>query len=257
MVKLQFPIKSGLALTLSMSLFCVAAPTSAQNLYAQEATRLELTFSRLMSSLRIKAQQVGSSGRQVAVTSMKSSEAHASAITTVAQRLSVLNGATDYGLGRDQSDVACSVTNMRAMAAQTGDRVNALLDAANVAEQEWVAQNRSATETQVELTNQRQNYYCPEEEFAAGLCGQLAGQSYNTGVGAGDTNASVFMDGNAGGAEEIAVGMDFVDRIAPLPTIVENQNLETAVQRVVAIRKSASISMARTLLAGSVFEGIE
>lgn len=258
MVKLRFPTKHirviGLALVLSS-----AGPGSvvAQAAYNAEATRLELTFERLMSSLGIKTRQIGTTGNQIGVTAMKSNEAQASAIATVGVRLRTVNGTNDYALGRDQNNTACSVTTMRSMARGADAKVDALMSAANQIEEDWVSSNRSAEEAMIELTNQRQNYYCPEEEFAAGLCGQLAGVNYNTGVGAGDTNASVFMDGNARGAEEIAVSMDFIDRVAPLPTIPERKDLETAVSRVIAVRESASISMARMLLAGSVFEGVE
>lgn len=257
MVKLSFRTDfKPLAVALLLST-TAASMASSQTAYNREATRLELTFQNLMSALSIKARQISTTGRQVGVTALKTSEAQASAIATVDARLRTVNGATDYGLGRDQNDTACSVTAMRSLARESSSKVDALMDAANSVEQDWISSNRSAEQALIELSNQRQNYYCPEEEFAAGLCGQLAGVNYNTGVGAGDTNAAVFMDGNASGAEEISISMDFIDRVAPLPTIPERRDLESAVKRVIAVRESASISMARTLLAGSVFEGVE
>lgn len=257
MVKLSFRIDLTPLVAAVVVSVVTTSTVSAQTAYNAEATRLELTFENLMSALSIKARQISTTGRQVGVTALKTSEAQASAIATVGTRLRTVNGATDYGLGRDQNNTACSVTTMRSLARESSGKIDALMQAANAVEQDWVSSNRSAEQTLVELSNQRQNYYCPEEEFAAGLCGQLAGVNYNTGVTAGDTNASVFMDGNARGAEEIAVGMDFIDRVAPLPSIPERRDLESAVSRVIAVRQSASVSMARTLLAGSVFEGVE
>ena len=256
MAKLRFRERRATALACALTIF-LAGPVSAQEAYNTQAARWQLTFEKLMSSLSIKARQIGSSGNQVAVTAIKTSEAQAAAIASVATRLRTVNGATDYLIGRDQNNTACSVTAVRALAYGAGDKIDTLMGAANQAEEDWVTNNRSAEQALMELNNQRQNYYCPEEEFAAGLCGQLAGLTYNTGVGAGDTTASVFMDGNARGAEELSIGMDFIDRLAPLPTIPEKRNLETAMSRVAAVKQSASVSMARMLLAGSVFEGVE
>lgn len=253
----NFKLPDGIALVTATMIALSSHPGYAQDGYNNAAQELESTFAQLLSSLGIKARQISTDSNQLGTVALKTSEAFASAVTSTMSRLSSLDSVNDSVLGRDQSAAACNVTDMRELAYQARERERGLSEIIGEVQSDWIEENRDAAATGRELNIARQQYYCSDEEFEAGLCAQLVGKAYNTGASAGNSNAGVFMDGGALGPEEAATGYDFIDHVAPLPTMDEAVDIESSVRRRLALRKTAEISMARTLLSGSVMGGLQ
>lgn len=247
---------AGALFSLSLLVALDATPASALT-FESGLAQLNLMWQGLMSSLRIKTAQTATSGTQVGAVALKAAEANASAVVQIQSRLAVLDATARYGAGRDQTNAACAPVLMRQAAQSTSARNSGLKSLVSEADQSFIDGSGSSQSVQSELSRRRSEYYCSTEEFDAGLCAPFAGVGYNTGAAAGDTNASVFMTGSAAGAEELAVGLDFADRIAPLPTVPPKNNAAAAIERIINLREAAAKSMVREVISGSIMEGLK
>ncbi|WP_299592524.1 hypothetical protein [uncultured Tateyamaria sp.] len=242
---------------LCLAFLLLSGPAAGQQQFGQALGQLEISFQQMMSGLRVKTAQTSASGNQVVTAALKTAEAHASAITQFDVRAGLNEAVSAYAVGRDQTNAACGPVEMRQMAHSAAQRNVSLRQMLGQADTAFMDDHGDAASVQATLNRRRSEYYCSEEEFAAGLCSPFAGVGYNTGPGAGDTNASVWMNGSAAGAEEIAVGIDYLDRVAPLPTVVPNTGAASAISRLIAHGQAAERSMARETISGSIFEGLE
>jgi hypothetical protein len=240
----------------TLSLACSGQAANAAA-FESALTQLNAAWQSLMSAISVKTGQVAASSNQVAATAVKSAEANANAIAQVSARLAVADAATAYGLGRDQSNAACAPVLARQMANAAAERNSQIESLVTESDADFLSSNSDAAQVQSELARRRASYYCSEEEYAAGLCSSFAGVGDTTGAASGDTNASVFMDGGANGAEEVAVGLDYLDRVAPLPTVPPKSGAASAIARIISLREAATKSMAREVLSGSIVEGLE
>ena len=234
---------------------CVSPAVSQQ--FQPEMTKLNLIWQRLMSAVAIKTSQTANSGNQVGSTALKAAEANATAISQFEVRYAVSEAANKYGLGRDQNNTACAPVELRLMAQEAEQRNKDVKSVIADADQAFLANNGDAVDVQATLTRRRAEFYCSGEEFDGGLCAAFAGVGYNTGAKAGDTNASVWMNGGAAGAEEVATGLDFLDRVAPLPTVVAKTGAESAISRIIALRQASERSMAREIISDTIMEGLQ
>lgn len=242
---------------LAFCLVLTASPAAAQDSFASALQDLEAVWGHVISGVRGKTAQTAASGNQVASVALKAAEANASAVAQFDGRYGISEAANKYGVGRDQTSAACAPVEMRRMAHEASRRNRQIGSVIAGADQAFLANNGDAASVQSTLNRRRSEFYCSQEEFDAGLCNALAGVGYNTGARAGDTNASVFMDGGASGAEEVATSLDYIDRVAPLPTVVRKTGAESAISRIIALKQGAERSMAREIISGSVMEGLE
>lgn len=233
-----------------------AVPARAQN-FDSAMWDLEGVWATLISGVRVQTAQTAASGNQVATAALRSAEANATALSRVDQRHGVNDAVTKYLIGRDQTKAACGPVELRRMAHEASERNRGIGSLIAEADQDFMANGGDAAQVQSTLTRRRAEFYCSKEEFDAGLCSSLAGVGYNTGPNAGDTNAAVFMNGGAAGAEEVATGLDYIDRVAPLPTVVPKTGAASAISRIIALRNGAERSMAREIISGSVVGGLE
>lgn len=239
-----------LALTLS------GTPAASQD-FNSALGELEGAWVKLIGGIRIQTAQTAASGNQVAAAALKSAEANATALARVDVRHGVNEAVGKYLVGRDQTRAACAPVELRKMAHAASDRNSQISSLIAEADQDFMANGGDAAQVQATLNRRRSEFYCSQEEFDAGLCSSLAGVGYNTGPNAGDTNAAVFMNGGATGAEEVATGLDYIDRVAPLPTVVPKTGAASAISRIIALRNGAEKSMAREIIGGSMIEGLE
>jgi len=244
----------GTVLVLALTL--ATTPASAQQ-FGQAMGELQVAFQQLVSGLRITTAQTAASGNQVATAALKSAEANATAIAQFDVRSGLNNAVSAYAVGRDQTSAACGPVQMRQLAQATAQRNAQLGSVLTEADQAFMDNHGDAGMVQATLNRRRAEFYCSQEEFDAGLCASLAGVGYNTGPTAGDTNASIWMNGGASGAEEVATGIDYIDRVAPLPTVVPKTGAASAISRLIAQRQAAERSMAREIIGGAIMEGLE
>lgn len=244
-------------LGLAFGLVLAASPAIAQDRYQASLGQLDLVWRQLLSSVAVKTSQTSASGNQVAGTALKSAEANATAVAQFETRHGISEAAKTFLTGRDQTRAACGPVEVRQMASAALARNREVGSVIADADQAFLSSGRDAAMVQSALNRRRAEFYCSGEEFDAGLCSALAGIGYNTGPKAGDTNAAVFMDGGASGAEEVATGLDFIDRVAPLPTVDQGSNAGSAIARLIALKQGAERSMAREIISGSIMEGLE
>lgn len=241
----------------ALCLALTATPAAAQERFQTALGQLELVWRQLLSSMAVNTSQTATSGNQVATAALKSAEANASAVARFDSRFGVSQAANKYVVGRDQTSAACGPVELRRMAQETLTRNRQIGSVVAEADQAFMANGGDAAAVQSLLNRRRAEFYCSQEEFDAGLCSALAGVGYNTGAKAGDTNASIFMNGGATGAEEAATGLDYIDRVAPLPTVVRKTGAASAISRIIALKQAAERSMAREIISGSIMEGLE
>ena len=242
---------------LALGLVLMASPVAAQDRFQSALGKLEAVWRQVISGVAVKTSQTAASGNQVASTALKAAEANASAVAQFDGRYGVGEAANKYVVGRDQTSAACAPVELRRMANVASERNRQLGSVVAAADQEFLENSGDAASVQSTLNRRRAEFYCSQEEFDAGLCSALAGVGYNTGPKAGDTNASIFMNGGASGADEVATSLDYIDRVAPLPTVVRKTGAESAISRIIALKQSAERSMAREIIGGAVMEGLE
>lgn len=233
-----------------------ASAANAQN-YQSSLNQLTLAWNEMIAGVGVSTSQTSASGNQVATTALKAAEANATAIARFDVRQNISGAVNKFSMGRDQTNAACGPVEMRQMAHAASERNSQIGSLIAEADQDFMRNGGDAAQVQATLNRRRAEFYCSQEEFDAGLCTSLAGVGYNTGPNAGDTNAAVFMNGGASGAEEVATGLDFIDRIAPLPTVVPKTGASSAISRIIALRNGAEKSMAREVIGGSIMEGLE
>lgn len=241
----------------SAVIVCLWASASAAQTFGSAMADLEQSFATLISAVSVNTAQVSATGGQIAMTAMKASEANATALAQFEVRRGLSDAVRTYSVGRDQTNAACGPVQMRQLAIASAARNEALGAQLSTADSAFLENNGDAAMVQSTLNRRRAEFYCSQEEFDAGLCTSLAGVGYNTGPGGGDTNASLFMSGGATGAEEVATGFDYIDRVAPLPTVVSRSGAASAIARMIAQQQAAEASMAREIISGSIMEGLQ
>lgn len=213
-------------------------------------------FQQLLSSFKIDSAQTNTSSQQVSNTSQRSGEAKISSVLQSRINMKMAEAKSRYAYETGQGYNACMISvGMSDIAKAREERIEYGRKVGQ-RDSQWLSEGNGRTEdTLSSMVALRKEVYCSdqEKEELGPYC-----QTANNGYDAGNSDASVWLAHRGYGAEEAMTGMDFVDTVAPLPTVPEKgvSATELALQRAEAIRAGVMRNAARTTLQNIILDGM-
>ena len=213
-------------------------------------------FQQLLSAVRIDTAQSSVTAQQVSSATLKSSEAKTSAILQSRQNMRLADAKSRYAYETGQGYNSCMVSVGKADIARARQEREQFGRKVGARDSKWLSEGGGdATDTLSSLIALRKGVYCSDQEKQA--LGAYCQPEHN-GYDAGNSDASVWLATRSYGAEEAMTGMDYVDTVAPLPTIPQKGAVRTdqALQRANAIRAGMMRNAARTTLQNIILDGM-
>jgi len=222
-------------------LVCPSLPATAQTSPITAVWYASLV--RLLSGLRIDASQTTTSADQTSTAVKSSASAAASTVSATRQGLLVAKARHDYSYETGTGYAACTVSLGLTDERDAGASTAMVMASFGAADRSWLQSGGDGAARLRASLDLRKTLYCSEAERTAGVC------SGTGGYGAGDSDASPWLYSRNYGAEEITTAGDFLDVIAPLPTIEPAASTAVDQTRLVENRRGgALLSGARAAL---------
>lgn len=198
---------------------------------------------RLLSGLKVDASQTTTTADQTSTAVKSSASAAASTVAATRQGLLVAKARHDYSYETGTGYAACTVSLGLSDERDAGTSAATVMAAFGAADRSWLQSGGDGAARLRTSLDLRKTLYCSEAERTAGVCTGTGG------YGAGDSDASPWLYSRNYGAEEITTAGDFLDVIAPLPTIEPAASTAVDQTRLVENRRGgALLSGARAAL---------
>ncbi len=212
----------------------------------------EISLERLVSGFAVAGKQDSAAATQNANAASKSAQAAASSLLAGKQAIRVAKAAHEYGFETGSGYAACTVNLQLAGERASHDAAAVARTSQQRADDAWLIHGGDAGDRAGASLKLRQSFYCsPAQQQATEWCTGTGG------YGAGDSNAGIFMLNRDYGAEEVMTAADYLDVIAPLPTIrTDATSAEARAQLVEARRRGAILSGARAATWTVVLDGM-
>jgi len=220
----------------------------------------ELATQRLISAIKVDTRQHGAASAFNANTDESTARAVSSVFVEVFAQAGLVQARLDYGLGTGQTDAACQIPDIGLLASEASTVQENVLGAAKDSDASWVIEGGDSNERLAEGLAFRRQLYCSDAEREAGLCGGALAAGGPGSMPAGDSNAGSFLLRRSYGSEELLVGLDFIDVVAPLPTISpagDVVDVGSGISRLISRRRAALLSVPRGALFEIVSGGLE
>jgi hypothetical protein len=213
----------------------------------------EVTLQKLISAIKVSAAQDKTASEQVVNANKQIHEASASTIVTAIKNMKLAEAKHNYssetGTGYNACFNGLQLKNERASETSAQKVLKSFAEG----EKDWFNSENDGISRLTQSLQYRKDLYCTSTEKEKGICkGEKAG-SY----GAGDSDASIWLLSRNYGAEEVLVSADFIDVVAPMPSIMKNAT--TAHEDIVGItdiRRGAILSGARLNIMKYVTDGM-
>lgn len=229
------------SLLLAGMLVCPSLPATAQTSPITAVWYASLV--RLLSGLRIDASQTTTKADQTSMAVKSSASAAASTVAATRQGLLVAKARHDYSYETGTGYAACTVSLGLTDERDAGASATTVMAAFGAADRSWLQTGGDGAARLRTSLDLRKALYCSEAERTAGVCTGTGG------YGAGDSDASPWLYSRNYGAEEITTAGDFLDVVAPLPTIEPAASTAVDQTRLVENRRGgALLSGARAAL---------
>ncbi len=213
----------------------------------------ELSLQRLMSGMKVSAAQSSAAASQTTTGFKSAAEAAASTIVSQDNALRLAQARHLYGFDTGTGYAACSVNLTVSQERDARASATRVRQVFAEADRRWLTSGGDAAERLGDTLRLRKTFYCTAAEQATGWCkGAKPG-----GVGAGDSDASPWLLNRDYGAEEVMTAADYLDVVAPLPTVNPSpRNAEEDLALIQARRQGAFMSGARAVLVGVITGGM-
>lgn len=229
------------SLLLAGMLVCPTLPATAQTSPITAVWYASLV--RLLSGLKVDASQTTTTADQTSTAVKSSASAAASTVAATRQGLLVAKARHDYSYETGTGYAACTVSLGLTDERDAATSAATVMAAFGAADRSWLQSGGDGAARLRASLDLRKTLYCSEAERTAGVC------SGTGGYGAGDSDASPWLYSRNYGAEEITTAGDFLDVIAPLPTIEPAASTAVDQTRLVENRRGgALLSGARAAL---------
>lgn len=217
-----------------------------------------LAFEQFMSGLSIQTKQRELSSRQQATATRRAFEAAAGTLVSADTNLEELRARNRFDYASGQGYAACRVTIENAAYSQAGKDARRMTSAIDEADRKWLNDGGDLRDRLGESLALRREFYCSDEERALGWCSSSIGSERGGGYAAGDSDASVFLAQRSYGTEEVLTGADYVDVVAPMPTVDSKAaGVDGAARLIANRRRAAFVSTARSTIFNVVVHGME
>ncbi|GBQ77276.1 hypothetical protein AA14337_0770 [Acetobacter malorum DSM 14337] len=221
----------------------------------------EVAAERLLAAYKANTAQISSAWQQQAAMATKARQAATSAIVQQHDALDIARAKdnTDYQSG--QGYKACLVTQgvSTINSAQAGR--NTYMQTISTRDNGWFSSGGEQRHTLSSVVGLRRTVYCSQSEQTAfgGWCDAGLGKTRGGGFPAGNSDAGVWLLRRGYGAEESMTGMDYVDTLAPLPSVAapNSGRADLEQKRQQAIYNGAFVGAARTGLTRTILDGMD
>lgn len=240
----QLLLPAGAALAVAL-----ASPAQAQGLFPQ----WEVSLQRMISAMKISGSQSSATALQTTNGHKAAAEAAASTLVSQDNALRLARAQHQYGYDTGTGYAACDVSLAIGQERDSHASAEKVRQSFRQADQHWLTSGGDAAERMGVTLEQRRTFYCSPSEQATGWCtGAKPG-----GFGAGDSDAAPWLLNRDYGAEEVMTAADYLDVVAPLPTVKPNPTTaEQDADLVIARRQGAIMSGARASLVGVLVGGM-
>jgi hypothetical protein len=227
----------------------LASPVQAQGLYPQ----WEISLQRLLSGMKVSGAQSSATALQTINGHKAAAEAAASTLVSQDNALRLARIQHQYGYDTGTGYAACNVSLVTSEERDSYASADKVRQSFRAADQRWLTNGGDAAERMGDSLDQRRTFYCSPSEQETGWCrGAKPG-----GFGAGDSDAAPWLLNRDYGAEEVMTAADYLDVVAPLPTVKPNPaTAEQDAAFVMARRQGAIMSGARAGLVGVIVGGM-
>ena len=227
----------------------VASPVQAQGLFPQ----WEISLQRLLSGMKVSAAQSSATALQTTNGHKAAAEAAASTLVSQDNALRLARAQHQYGYDTGTGYAACTLALGLSQERDSAASASRVQQAFRTADQRWLTSGGDAAARMGAALEQRRTFYCSPSEQATDWCtGAKPG-----GYGAGDSDAAPWLFNRDYSAEEVMTAADYLDIVAPLPTVKPDPTTaEEDAALVQARRQGAIMSGARASLVGVIVGGM-
>jgi len=214
------------------------------------------TFERLMGGLKVHDKQRSSSHSQTQQVIKKSEEAKANAVLAQEMAYKVADIKNRFSYETGSGEVACAVAESRNGLSGADKSQEKMLKAFSQAESGYIASGGDEAANTKNSLLKRIGHYCTEEEskkLGATYCQSSARNERN----AGDSNAGPFLINRSYGPAEVVTAADYIDVLAPYPTIdPKKTDVSGRIGLINARVRAAAMSGARASMMGIAVSGM-
>jgi hypothetical protein len=227
----------------------LASPVQAQGILPQ----WEISLQRLLSGMKVSGVQSSATALQTTNGHKAAAEATASTLVSQDNALRLARAQHQYGYDTGTGYAACTLALGLSQERDSAASATKVRQAFRSADQRWMTNGGDAAERTGATLEQRRTFYCSPSEQDTGWCtGAKPG-----GFGAGDSDAAPWLFNRDYGGEEVMTAADYLDVVAPLPTVKPNPaTAEEDAALVRALRHGAIMSSARASLVGVIVGGM-
>ncbi|MDP4025786.1 hypothetical protein Q8W71_24445 [Methylobacterium sp. NEAU 140] len=227
----------------------LSPPARAQGLFPQ----WEISLQRLLSGMKVSGAQSSATALQTTNGHKAAAEAAASTLVSQDNALRLARAQHQYGYDTGTGYAACTITLGISQERDSYASADKARQAFRAADARWLTGGGDAAARMGASLDQRRTFYCSPSEQETGWCtGAKPG-----GYGAGDSDAAPWLLNRDYGAEEVMTAADYLDVVAPLPTVKPDPTTaEQDADLVQARRLGAILSGARAGLVGVIVGGM-
>jgi hypothetical protein len=244
-------LKRAATLLISVALAGLA-PSSANATIMEWAT----SFERFMAGLKTVDRQVSGSNSQTQQVIKKADEAAVNVELAQEQAFRVADIKNQYSYETGQGETSCAVVEARSGLSGVDNSEKRMMSAFRASDQQYLANGGNAAATIKNSLLKRIGHYCTDEEREA-LGPTYCQSTVRSERNAGDSNAAPFLVNRNYGGAEVVTAADYIDVLAPLPTIkpdaeVVGDQLELMNARM----RGAALSASRSTMMGVAVSGM-
>lgn len=214
-----------------------------------------------VSGLAVQTKQMSVSSQQVSSATQSSFKALANTIVTTNANFDYMRNLQSSTASLTSGGELCRVADVGNATVQAHDVADVVRSGVADYERNWKANGGDQNDIFLTQLEMRQQVYCSEAEFQAGLCSENPGShtsSSSAGFPAGDTNAAPFMLSRSYGSTEASDGLNYIDAVAPLPTVHSvSRGVGDDISNLFAIQELAWSSVVRGAIADVIARGTE
>lgn len=213
-------------------------------------------FRQLMSALKIDTNQNQTASEQFATGVRKSNEAVSSTIIQHKKNIETAIAKENFSYETGQGYKACMVQEAQSDVYEASKSRRSYADDSRTFDNNWFDSGGGRYSDNVSsIIALRKEVYCSSDEAKTIGC-----DLKQRGVPAGNSNSSPWLISRDYGAEEAMTGFDFIDTIAPLPTVPSKEQADTdtsvAMDRMNAIKTGIGTEAARTVYQNIILDGL-
>lgn len=217
---------------------------------------LNNAFRQLMSALKIDTNQNKTASEQFATSIRKSDEAAVSALVQFKKNIAISEAKSSFSYETGQGYKPCMVQEAQADVYKAKKTRTKYIDSIRTFDNDWFYRGGGHYSDNVSsVIALRMEVYCSLAEVD-----KLGCKLKQRGMSAGNSNSAAWLISRDYGAEEAMTGFDFIDTIAPLPTVPDKETADAdasvAIEKFNAIKSGVMTEAARTVYQNIILDGL-